>query len=113
MGRTLHYTVTTEKSKFTNRESEAMLKVSRAMNINPEVWTCESFWIDPFAYYPFWVNNGGNCKDQKQIDKRYDELSKTRLKHADIIKQLIKEKLVISQSEKKNECGGVYQSTRQ
>jgi len=99
MGRTLHYTVTKDKGNFTKHEAETMFKVSQFANAEPKLWTCESFWLDPYDYYPYWNNRGGRAIGWDQINARYDKIKASGKSHIEICKQLHKEKLIMWRNE--------------
>lgn len=57
MGRTLHFTAKrTDGKNFTEKDIGVMVLVSEKMNEEPigNLWTCESFYLDPLNYYPNW-----------------------------------------------------------
>ena len=109
MGRTLHYKIeTVNGKKFTRKECETIINLSYKYNQNEKLWSCENLWIDPYDYIPAWNNrgDGGKADSWEQINARYKELEKQKLHYIDIVKQLVKEKLVYFAKELSNSFGG-------
>lgn len=58
MGRTIHFRVTNmDINSISDNDIEAFWMVSDSLNEGTfrEIWTCESFYFDPLAYYPNWA----------------------------------------------------------
>jgi len=54
-GRTLHYSIV-NSSEITDEEKDTIYTCSQSMNtgVFENVWTCENFFLDPYAFYPNW-----------------------------------------------------------
>lgn len=110
MGRTLHFDIKSVKNKFTDKELETIYNVATLYS-NKCQWTCETFHLDPYAFYPNW----NKFKTDNDADKawgivsaRYKELETKGLHHNAIAKMLFDEKLVLFHNNENHPAYGFH-----
>ena len=79
MGRTLHFTISKDKGKFTTKEKQSILDIANKYNSGPfeKIWTCENYYLTAHSgYYPNWkkLKSKGVTEAWNTINKRQEEL---------------------------------------
>ncbi|MEW6202561.1 MAG: hypothetical protein AB1546_11325 [bacterium] len=95
MGRTLHYKVLNTE-EISEEEKEVMYEVSMKYNSGDyeDVWTCESFYLDPWAFHPNW-EKVGDLGGKEFINRRYRELERSALFRGEILNKMHNEGLIL------------------
>ena len=103
MGRTLHFEVKPINGHFTKKELEKLYNVGQVYADKCE-WTCETFGLHPYMFYPNWNQFNGAINKVKTawatVDKRYNELLQEELHPNTIAQKLFAEKLVLFHRDK-------------
>ena len=116
MGRTLHFGINNSQD-MTDEDKDILVEVSDKYNSGEleKVWTCESFYFDPYNYYPNWTyfNALSTCVPETDgvgyawefVCLRLDALMRAGFSRNRAVKELIKRQ-IINQHDENGELRG-------
>lgn len=95
MGRSLHFEILNTE-EISDEEKRVIYSISLKYNSGKyeNVWTCESFMLDPWAFHPNW-KKVGDVGGWEPINERYAELEDAGLYRREIIEKMVDEELVL------------------